>query len=104
MAAKGTLLEEIGSLCTGTKIHLFEFWRYMDEFWHHIFEFWNKNLIFGKVSIISFYDTDVGGGVGSSRTGGTFQPRCGQKRLRHPLVDISGKRYRCISTLRAPLC
>jgi len=32
LAAKGTFLQEIGALFTGTKIHLFRFWRYMFEF------------------------------------------------------------------------
>jgi len=42
----GSFLEEMGALVTGTKIHLFEFWRYMLEFWHHTFEFCLKILSF----------------------------------------------------------
>jgi len=39
LAAKGTFLEEIGALFTGSKFYLFEFWRYMFQFWCHILEF-----------------------------------------------------------------
>ena len=40
VAAKGTFLEEIGALFTGTKIHSSEVWRYLFELRCHIFEFW----------------------------------------------------------------
>ena len=43
LSAKGTFVEEIGALFTGTKFQLFDFWRYVFEFRCHIFEFRPKS-------------------------------------------------------------
>jgi len=47
LAAKGTFLEDIGALFTGTKTHLIKFWRYMLEHRRHMFEFWCQVFDFG---------------------------------------------------------
>jgi len=61
LAAKGIFLDETRALFTGTKILLFEFWRYMVEFRRHIFELWRKIFEFWSQSL---KNSSGGGGGG----------------------------------------
>ena len=63
LAAKGTLLEEIGALFTGTKILLFQFRRYMFEFRRQIFAFWKISkppLLIGRQGGVGWVPQDLG--------------------------------------------
>jgi len=92
LVVKGTFLEEIGALFPGTKIHLIEFWRYIFEFWRHIFEFWCQLFEFWCLNLKNLsFEGWLGGWVGPPGPGGTFQLRCGQKKLCHPLDKGAAK-------------